>query len=63
MEIGAEPIRYSSPERRGRALGITMTGLAVGGAVGPLLAALVMSVAYWRFLFCIPLLTLIALPF
>lgn len=60
---GIIPIRYSSPERRGRALGITMTGLAVGGAVGPLSAALLMNVVHWRFLFCIPLLTLIALPF
>ncbi|MFE5323541.1 MFS transporter [Paenibacillus sp. NPDC056579] len=57
------PIRYFPPERRGRALGIAMTGLAIGSAIGPVVAALVVSLVHWRWLFCMPLFTLIALPY
>lgn len=57
------PVRYFPPERRGRALGIAMTGLAIGSAIGPVVAALVVSLVHWRWLFCMPLLTLLALPY
>jgi MFS transporter, DHA2 family, metal-tetracycline-proton antiporter len=57
------PVRYFPPESRGRALGIAMTGGAIGSAVGPAVAALVVSVVHWRFLFFLPLLTLFALPY
>jgi len=57
------PIRYFPPETRGRALGISATGLAIGNAIGPILAALIVSVVHWRWLFCIPLLVLFTLPF
>ncbi len=57
------PIRYFPPESRGRALGISATGLALGGALAPIVAAFVASFVHWRWLFCIPLLTLITLPF
>lgn len=57
------PVRYFPPESRGRALGISMTGLAIGAAIGPVVAALVVSVVHWRFLFCMPLFTLFTLPF
>ncbi|AJY77806.1 MFS transporter [Paenibacillus beijingensis] len=60
---GMIPIRYFPPENRGRALGITMTGLAIGSAAGPAVAALVVSTVHWRWLFCMPLLTLLALPY
>ncbi|MCR2806929.1 MFS transporter [Paenibacillus soyae] len=60
---GIIPVRYFPPERRGRALGIAMTGLAIGGAAGPMITSLFMSIVHWRFLFCIPLITLIAIPF
>lgn len=57
------PARYYPPESRGRAFGIVMTGLAIGSAFGPAAAALVMSVLDWQWLFCMPLFTLLALPF
>lgn len=57
------PVRHFPPERRGYALGITATGLAVGGAIGPVVSALIVSLADWRWLFCIPMLMLVTLPF
>ncbi|QJD86482.1 MFS transporter [Cohnella herbarum] len=60
---GIIPVRYFPPETRGRALGISMTGLAIGSAIGPAIAALIVSVVHWRWLFCMPLFTLIALPY
>lgn len=57
------PIRYFPQERRGRALGITATGLALGNALGPVVSALIVSVLHWRWLFCVPLLILFTMPF
>ncbi|WP_232242872.1 MFS transporter [Paenibacillus sp. GSMTC-2017] len=49
---GIIPVRYYPPERRGRALGIAMTGGAIGSAIGPAVAALIISVADWRWSYC-----------
>lgn len=57
------PARYFPPESRGRAFGIVMTGLALGNALGPVVASLAMSVLHWQWLFCMPLFTLLTLPF
>ncbi|GGO01677.1 MFS transporter [Saccharibacillus kuerlensis] len=57
------PIRYVSTEQRGRALGITSAGMALGTAIGPIVAGFLLGFASWRFLFAISLLVLIALPF
>ncbi|WP_261129745.1 MFS transporter [Bacillus sp. Marseille-Q3570] len=57
------PIRYFSPERRGSALGMAFVGLALGSALGPVISALILSVAHWRWLFCLPFFILITLPF
>lgn len=57
------PVRYFPQERRGRALGISMTGLAIGSALGPVLSSLLVSLLDWRWLFCMPLFTLFALPY
>ncbi|HZG16895.1 MAG TPA: MFS transporter [Candidatus Bathyarchaeia archaeon] len=57
------PIRYFSPDKRGRAMGIAMTGLAIGSAIGPIVASLVVSILHWRWLFCMPLLILLTLPY
>ncbi|WP_400161787.1 MFS transporter [Brevibacillus sp. TJ4] len=56
------PVRYFPPESRGRALGISATGLAVGNALGPVVSALLVSLVDWRWLFCVPLLILFTLP-
>lgn len=60
---GIIPVRYVPSSTRGRALGITMTGGAIGSAAGPALAALLSSVVHWRLLFLLPVLALLLLPF
>lgn len=57
------PIRYYPAEQRGTALGTIFVGTALGGALGPVISALVVSIVDWRWLFCIPLLLLLTLPF
>lgn len=56
------PVRYFPAERRGWALGITATGLALGNAFGPVLSATLVSFAHWRWLFCLPLLLIVTIP-
>lgn len=56
------PARYFVPEKRGRALGITSAGMALGTAIGPIVAGVVTSIADWNYLFIISLLVLITLP-
>ncbi|GIO15754.1 MFS transporter [Cohnella xylanilytica] len=56
------PVRYFPAEKRGRALGISATGLALGGALGPVVSALIAGSLHWRWLFCVPLLVLLTLP-
>lgn len=60
---GILPVRYFAAEQRGRAFGITAVGGAIGIATAPVVAALVVSTVHWRFLFCVPLLSLITLPY
>ncbi|MDQ0874436.1 MFS family permease [Paenibacillus sp. V4I3] len=43
------PVRYFAPERRGKALGMMATGLALGSALGPVISALIVNVAQWRY--------------
>ncbi|MBS4193000.1 MFS transporter [Bacillus sp. FJAT-49705] len=57
------PLRYFPPEQRGSAMGTVFVGLAIGSALGPVISALIVSVANWRWLFCIPLFSLLTLPF
>ncbi|MEW4369938.1 MFS transporter [Paenibacillus kandeliae] len=56
------PIRYVQAEQRGRALGITSSGMALGTALGPIVGGLVTSFADWRYLFAISLLSLVTIP-
>lgn len=60
---GIIPVRYFPPKHRGRALGISMTGGAIGSAAGPAVAAMLGSIVHWRVLFCMPVLILLTLPF
>ncbi len=57
------PIRYFAPEKRGRALGTSAIGLALGGALGPVVSGLITSLGSWRMLFLFSLLPLLTLPF
>ncbi|PWK16484.1 MFS transporter [Tumebacillus permanentifrigoris] len=57
------PVRYFPAEKRGRALGVISSGLALGTAIGPVVAGFVTSTFSWRFLFLLSILSLITLPF
>lgn len=57
------PIRYFAPEKRGRALGTSAVGLALGNALGPVAAGLITSFGSWRLMFVLSLLPLLTLPF
>ncbi|MEM1506089.1 MFS transporter [Domibacillus sp. 8LH] len=57
------PSRYFTPETRGRALGITSAGMALGTAIGPIVAGFVTSFISWHYLFIVSLLVLVTLPF
>lgn len=56
------PIRYISIENRGKALGITSAGMALGTAIGPIIAGFVIGFANWRYLFLISFLVIITIP-
>ncbi len=57
------PIRYFPIERRGRALGTTAIGLALGSALGPVVAGVITNISSWRMLFLFSILSLVTLPF
>lgn len=57
------PVRYFPPEQRGRALGTSAIGLALGSAMGPIISGLVTGFASWRFLFLLSVFPLATLPF
>jgi len=57
------PTRYFAPEQRGRALGTSAIGLALGSALGPVVAGLLTSFGNWRLMFVLSLLPLLTLPF
>jgi MFS transporter, DHA2 family, metal-tetracycline-proton antiporter len=56
------PVRYFPPERRGSALSTTAIGLALGGAIAPILSAIIVSFVNWRWLFLPSLLILLLVP-
>ncbi|TYP79303.1 MFS transporter [Paenibacillus methanolicus] len=57
------PIRYFPRERRGVAMSMTAAGLALGTALGPVVAALMLSALDWRWLFVPPIFVLALVPF
>ncbi|WP_028775963.1 MFS transporter [Shimazuella kribbensis] len=57
------PIRYFSPENRGKALGMMAVGLALGGVLGPVVSSFIASMVDWHWLFAVSLLILFTLPF
>lgn len=57
------PVRYFAPEKRGRALGTSAVGLALGNALGPVAAGLITSFGSWRLMFVLSLLPILTLPF
>lgn len=56
------PVRYFTPGKRGTALSMTAVGVALGGALAPVVSALIVSFANWRWLFLPSLLLLLLLP-
>jgi len=57
------PVRYFPVEKRGRALGTTAVGLALGSALGPVVAGAIAGLGNWRWLFLLSLMSLVTLPF
>ncbi|WP_051250729.1 MFS transporter [Paenibacillus harenae] len=57
------PVRYFAPEKRGRALGMTAAGLALGTAIAPIVSGLVTGFASWRLLFLLSVMPLLTLPY
>lgn len=60
---GIIPVRYFSQENRGRAFGMVAVGLALGRILSPITTSLIVLVVDWRWMFLLPLFTLILLPF
>ncbi|MCR8630074.1 MFS transporter [Paenibacillus radicis (ex Xue et al. 2023)] len=56
------PVQYFSPEKRGSALSMSAVGIALGSALAPVISAIVVSFANWRWLFLPSLLILLLLP-
>lgn len=56
------PVRFFPAESRGRAFGMTATGLALGNALGPVVSALIAGTVHWRWLFGVPVLLLFTIP-
>lgn len=57
------PIRYFPPAKRGRALGIVASGLALGNAIAPIVGGFATSLFQWRSLFLLSILALFTVPF
>jgi DHA2 family metal-tetracycline-proton antiporter-like MFS transporter len=57
------PIRYFSPENRGKALGMMAMGLALGSVLGPVVSSFIASMVDWHWLFAVSLLILFTIPF
>ncbi len=55
--------RFFSPDVRGRVFGTITSVVAFAAGVGPVIGGFVAGTLGWPFLFAIPLLTLIAIPF
>ncbi|MDF2958412.1 MAG: transporter [Paenibacillus sp.] len=55
--------RYFSPEDRGKVFGILNSTVAFAVGVGPVIGGFISAAYHWSFLFLIPLLTLISIPF
>lgn len=56
------PVKYFAPEKRATALSMTAVGVALGSALSPVISALIVSFANWRWLFFPSLLILVLLP-
>ncbi len=55
--------RYFAPEARGRVFGIITSTVSLAIGLGPVIGGFVSAKLHWSFLFLIPLLLLVAIPF
>jgi len=55
--------RYFSVEDRGKVFGVLNSSVAFAVGVGPVIGGFISSAYHWSFLFLIPLITLISIPF
>lgn len=55
--------RFIGPNSRGKAFGMVGSLVALGEGIGPALGGLITQYVHWSFLFMIPIMTLVVLPF
>jgi MFS transporter, DHA2 family, metal-tetracycline-proton antiporter len=55
--------RYFEPSERGKVFGLITSTVSLGIGIGPVLGGFVSGTLHWSFLFLIPLLMLISIPF
>lgn len=55
--------RYIGPEDRGKAFGIVGSMVAMGEGIGPVIGGVVADTIHWSFLFLLPVVTLVSIPF
>jgi DHA2 family metal-tetracycline-proton antiporter-like MFS transporter len=55
--------KYFPPEMRGRVFGAIAAAVALGAGVGPIAGGYIAGAFHWRFLFPIPMLTILTIPF
>jgi DHA2 family metal-tetracycline-proton antiporter-like MFS transporter len=57
------PARYFPPEKRGAVMGVVASFIAFSAGVGPVVGGFVSGVLDWKYLFLLPIGTLLVLPF
>jgi len=55
--------RCIAPDQQGRAFGLIGSMVAFGEAIGPVIGGLITNYMHWSYLFILPMLTLLTLPF
>lgn len=55
--------RYIEPDHQGKAFGLIGSVVACGEGIGPVIGGLISHYLHWSFLFILPMLTLLTLPF
>ncbi|MFM1651356.1 MFS transporter [Brevibacillus sp. B_LB10_24] len=55
--------RYIAPENQGKAFGAVGSVVALGEGVGPVIGGIVADYIHWSYLFALPMITLLSLPF
>ncbi len=61
--IGVIVVNCVDPRHRGKAFGLIGSTVALGEGIGPVLGGVIADFVHWSYLFALPLITLVTLPF